>query len=77
MKITKTLLILIATLSAVGCQNMNSYFGGNDPTAYANAKELAPLKHTPGMIQLSNRYDIPSIPNENGPIIAKIQSPNF
>lgn len=76
MKISRALIILIAGLSIVGCQNLNSRTTG-DPTAYADAKELPPLKLTPAIAQVSNRYDIPAIPNENGPIISKIEPPNF
>ncbi len=72
----KFMLIIVTGLSLAGCQTVNSKMG-NDPTAYANVTEPPPLKMPINAPQVSNRYDIPKIPNENGPIITKVVPPNF
>lgn len=58
------------------CKSANQRFF-TDSTDYSSAKELPPLKFPAHSLAVSNRYDIPSIPNENGPIITEITPPDY
>lgn len=63
-------------LGLVGCKSVNQTFF-SDSTNYSKEQEQRPLKFPSHSLALSNRYDIPSIPNDNGQVITEILPPDF
>ena len=79
MKILKIITLILlsgAALFITGCQSVNSRFF-SDNTNYSAAKELPPLKFPPGSLAVSNRYDIPAIPNKTEEVITEIKPPDY
>lgn len=65
---------LILGLSA--CKSANQRFF-SDNTNYTNSQEQPPLKFPAGSLPVSNRYDIPVIPNDSGKVIEEITPPDY
>ncbi len=75
-RIIKSLIIIGAVLSTVGCQSMNHRFG-TDSTVYADAKEAPLLKFPRGALLPSTRYDIPHVSGTNEQIISDPLPPDY
>lgn len=74
-KIYKYLLI-ICCIFFVGCRSINSRIG-KDSADYSKAVENKPLIFPPNALAASTRYDIPTIPDNNKPIITNPLPPDY
>ncbi len=68
--------LLLSIVSISGCTSLNSRFG-IDGSDYSDAQELSQLKLPAGSLPASTRYDIPEIPDPNGPIIYEVIPPDY
>lgn len=68
--------IIISVIILAGCKSLNSQFGC-DSADYTHAKELPPLKLPANSLSVSKRYDIPTLPNNNNPLISDNVPPDY
>jgi len=75
-KIITIIAISSLAIGLGGCKGKKPIFLGDNGN-YVNEQEQKPLKFPAGSLPVSNRYDIPSIPNDKSQVINEITPPDY